>query len=185
MYITAHSRIRCEGELEKLGMLLLRMLYIFSWVCGNILLILGSEVSACKPCRCRCMFSRRGYFWRVHVWGLRWRRLPGIFLFQVELWTQDLWAQKVLWRIVGRKWRGMLWREGVQVFRTRGLIGQRLSISWGRCSAWWCIISSEVLVGGELHTLTCLWWCCPWCCMMTWCGVKRYWPGVGADPGDQ
>ena len=48
---------------------------------------------------------------------------------KVELWTQDLWAQKIWWLIVERILRGVLRGEGVRVFRTRGWSGQRLSMS--------------------------------------------------------
>ena len=140
------SRIRCGGELAEWGMLLLRMLCIFSWLCANILPALDSEVSACKTCRCRCMFSRRGYFRRVLAWGLRWGRLSGRLL-QVELWNHDLWAQQRWWRILERILRGVLRGEGVWVFRTRGWSGRRLSMSWGRCSARWDTPDLKVLEG--------------------------------------
>ena len=141
-------------------MLILRMPCIFSCVCDSTLPALDSRIFACRPCQCRCMFSRHKDYLCVLAWGLQWRRMPGR-VWKFEPWTQDLWVQQRWWLIVRRILQGVMWEGGVQVFPTRGWSGLRLSTSWGVCSARWDTPDLEVLEGGELYTRTFWRWCCP------------------------
>ena len=63
----------------------------FSWLCNSTLPELDLGVFACRPCQCRCIFSRHGDFLCVLAWGLLWWRMAGR-AWELEPWTQDLWA---------------------------------------------------------------------------------------------